>query len=541
MTCRSCGATVAEGARFCSNCGAVQAGSDERRVVTAVFADIVGFTTLAENRDPEEVKRLVDRCFERLARDITSFGGVVDKVMGDGIIALFGAPTAHEDDAERAVRAALRMQETLDKIADPDPEKAGGPNDGADADVVRIRIGVNTGEVLVGASTAGGDYTAMGDVMNTASRLEQLAEPGQILVGEATYALTDHAIRYHALGPLVAKGRDGPLEAWVALEATRPPGSYRQANGLFVGRTHELGVLESQARLAFELRQSQLSLVIGEAGIGKSRLVQQFTDRLRQRYDTQIWRGHCVPYGEANVWWPVAEIIRQLFGLDLDASQAETERIITSELSERLGPDRSTHLDRSRTALLHAMGFPTGLRGGEPTQNRAEVTQAFSHLLERALSEGPVVMMLSDMHWAGDAVWDLLDRLLNQWSRHQLLIVATARGIDRAGFISGRHGASVLRLGPLSDSAARQLLAGLRNPGDEPLDPETIDDLVARSGGNPFFLEELAGLVLRPGSAGGSGAIGELPDTLRGIIAARLDSLSAGERALLEDAAMLGR
>ncbi len=530
---------MAEGARFCSNCGAVQAGSDERRVVTALFADIVGFTTLAENRDPEEVKRLVDRCFELLARDITSFGGAVDKVMGDGIIALFGAPTAHEDDAERAVRAALRMQETLDRVAIADAEATDGSSDGAD--VVRIRIGINTGEVLVGASTAGGDYTAMGDVMNITSRLEQLAEPGQILVGEATYGLTDHAVRYHALGPLMAKGRDEPLEAWVAVEATRPPGSYRQGRAPFVGRVHELAVLESQARLAFELRQSQLSLVIGEAGIGKTRLVRQLADRLRQRYEADVWRGHCVPYGEANVWWPVAEIVRQLFGLGLDASPAETERVITAELAERLGPDGGNNLDRSRTALLHAMGFPTVLRGGEPTQNRAEVTQAFSQLLEQTLSKRPVVIVLSDVHWAGDAVWDLLDRLLNVWSRNQLMIVATARSVERAGSLTGRHGASILRLGPLNDVAARQLLFSLRKPGDESLDPETIDDLVARSGGNPYFLEELAGLVLRPGSAGGTGPIGELPDTLRGIIAARLDSLNAGERALLEDAAMLGR
>ncbi len=540
MTCRSCGATVSESARFCSNCGASQAGSDERRVVTALFADIVGFTTLAEHLDPEDVKRLVDRCFELLARDITSFGGVVDKVMGDGIVALFGAPTAHEDDAQRAVRAALRMQATVGGIAAPDNGPATPSDD--DPEPIRIRIGVNTGEVLVGTSTAGRDYTAMGDVMNTASRLEKLAEPGQILVGESTHRLTSHVVRYHPLGPLEAKGREGPLEAWIALEATRPPGSHRQGGERFVGRVHELGVLESQARLAFELRQSQLSLVVGEAGMGKTRLVQQFADRLRRRYDAEIWRGHCVPYGEANVWWPVAEIIRQLFGLDLDASQAETERVIASELGERLDTNDASHLDRCRTALLHAMGFPTVLRGGEPTQNRSEVTQAFSQLLEGALADGPVVMLLSDMHWAGDAVWDLFDRLLNQWSRHQLMIVATARVVDRAGLISGRHGASIVQLGPLNDSAARELLAGLHKPGDKPLDPETVEDLVARSGGNPFFLEELAGLVLRPGAAGGGGgANGELPDTLRGIIAARLDSLTAGERALLEDAAILGR
>ncbi len=529
MTCRSCGATITEGARFCAHCGAAQTASDERRVVTALFADIAGFTTLAEHRDPEEVKRLVDRCFELLARDITSFGGVVDKVMGDGIIALFGAPTAHEDDAERAVRAALRMQETLDSLAPTD-------------DPIRIRIGVNTGEVLVGTSTAGGDYTAMGDVMNTASRLEQLAQPGQILVGQTTYGLTSHVVRYQSIGSLTAKGREEPLEAWIALEATKPPGSHREGSERFVGRVHELAVLESQARLAFELRQSQLSLVVGEAGMGKTRLVHELAKRLQHRYDARVWRGHCVPYGEANVWWPVADMIRQLFDLDVDASQATTERVITAQLADRLGSESAPHLDRSRTALMHAMGFPTALRGGEPAQNRSEVTQAFSQVLEAELESSPVVLVLSDMHWAGDAVWDLLDRLLNQWSRQRLMIVATARVVDRAGIAYGRHGASILQLGPLSDAAARQLLADLARPGDRGLDDQTIDDLVDRSGGNPFFLEELAGLLLRPDPAtGASGVVGELPGTLRGLIAARLDSLTPGERALLEDAAVLGR
>ena len=431
--------------------------------------------------------------------------------------------------AERAVRAALRMQATLEDF---------GPSA---SDPIRMRIGVNTGEVLVGTSTAGRDYTAMGDVMNTASRLEQLAEPGQILVGSSTHRLTHHVVRYRAVGELAVKGREEPLDAWVALKATRPPGSHRQASERFVGRRHELAVLEAQARLAIELRQSQLSLVIGEAGMGKTRLVDELARRMGQRHDAAVWRGHCVPYGEANVWWPVAEILRRLFDLDVDASQAETEQVIRRELTRRLEGQRSAPIDRSSIALLHALGFPTGLRGGEPTQNRSEVTQAMSQLVEAALADGPVVIVLSDMHWAGDAVWDLVDRLLNQWSRHQLIIVATARVVERTGLVNGRHGASILQLGPLNDEAARQLLASLGGPDDAPLDPATVDDLVARSGGNPFFLEELAGLVLRPASVGSSGVVTELPDTLRGLIAAQLDALSVGERALLEDGAVLGR
>ncbi len=563
MTCRTCGAVVASGARFCSQCGTAQVETDERRVVTALFADIVGFTGLAERRDPEEVKRLVDRCFELLVRDITSFGGVVDKVMGDGIIALFGAPTAHEDDAERAVRAALRMQQTMASIANSDLLEVLASSDGeAGADVtsragndgkkdatVRMRIGVNTGEVLVGTSTAGGDYTAMGDVMNIASRLEHLADPGQVLVGATTYHATQAAIGYEPAGFLQAKGREEPLEAWIAVETIRPPGFHRQASERFVGRQRELAMLEAQARMAFELNLSQLAVIVGEAGLGKTRLVDELASRLHRRFQATVWKGHCVPYGEANVWWPIAEIVRQLFALDLDAEPAEAERVVTTELQARLGLESLTAVDRSRTALLHALGYVTALRGGEPIHNRSEVTHAFSQLIDAELIQRPVVIVMSDIHWAGEAVWDLLDRLLHHTNRARLMVLATAREVERPSLFDGRHGTSVIQLGPLRADAAEELLASLQKPGDQPLDSAVIEDLVARSGGNPFFLEELASLVVGQVAASGEVTEGDvkdhpsadLPDTLRGIIAARLDALDPAERALAEDAAVLGR
>ncbi len=203
--CRSCGLRLADNARFCSNCGASQATVDEeRRIVTALFADIVGFTAFAERRDPEEIKHLVDRAFAQLTEDITSFGGVVDKIVGDQIVALFGAPIAHSDDAERAVRAGLRMQYTVEGLG-----AELGPN-------VAIRIGINTGEVLVGSTTTGGDYTAMGDVMNSASRLQELASAGQVLVGDSTKNAAGDSVRFKAVGALPARGREDPLEAWIA-------------------------------------------------------------------------------------------------------------------------------------------------------------------------------------------------------------------------------------------------------------------------------------------------------------------------------------
>src|SRR5215210_698856 len=214
VQCPSCSSEVPAGARFCSSCGhALFAPADERRVVSMLFGDLVGFTTLSETADPEHLKNIVDRCFERLAADITSFGGRVDKIVGDAIVALFGAPVAHEDDPERAVRAALRMQRTLGDVT---PSTAGAE--------LRMRIGINTGEVLVGALRAGGDYTAMGDVVNTAQRLQTLAEPGQVVVGPATYAATREVIDYDSLGALQARGRDEPVPAWVATKPLLPPG-----------------------------------------------------------------------------------------------------------------------------------------------------------------------------------------------------------------------------------------------------------------------------------------------------------------------------
>ncbi len=250
MLCAACGADNPEGARFCSQCGqATVSRADERRIVTVLFADLVGFTSLSEGSDPEQVKRLVDGCFEELVAIVEAFGGRVDKIIGDAILALFGAPVGHEDDAERAVRAALRMQETLqarEAVAD-----------------LRLRIGVNTGEVLVGALRSGGDYTAMGDVVNTAQRLQSAAQPGQVLVGSSTHLAAGDHIRYKDLGAQRVRGREEPVEAWLVLDTLEPPGRRAaRVAGPMVGRRSEMAVLTGEVDLAVSRRRAQLILIL---------------------------------------------------------------------------------------------------------------------------------------------------------------------------------------------------------------------------------------------------------------------------------------
>ncbi len=536
MNCRSCGTSLAANARFCSNCGASQASvEEERRIVTALFADIVGFTALAERRDPEEVKHIVDRAFEQLAEDVTAFGGVVDKIVGDEIVALFGAPVAHSDDAERAVRAGLRMQSTMERVkADVGP-------------AVTIRIGINTGEVLVGSTTTGGDYTAMGDVMNSASRLQELAAAGQVLVGETTMAATGDAIEYESAGPLPARGREDPLDAWIAVATTRPPGLRRRKAELFVGREPELAFLEAQATMATELRTAQLSVVLGEAGMGKTRLIQETSDRLMARIDVSVLEGRCVAYGEANVWWPIGEVIRELYGLQPDMAKLEAETRVRDALAQRFGKGNPENT-RMLTALLHTLGYDTSLRGGERNRNRSEVMLAITQALEYELRQRAVVLVMTDMHWAAVAVWVLLDHLLTELSRTPLFVMVSTQSMDQDDNIfAGRHGTSVVRLGPLQTRDSRLLLGEV---GAE-LSEDAAAELVVRSGGNPYFLEELAGFVASGAgssltvsgrSATESGAdLDELPDTLRGIVAARLDSLEPSQRSLIEDASVLGR
>ena len=535
MMCGSCGGAVPEGARFCPSCGhATVVQSDERRVATVLFGDLVGFTALSETADPEHVKNLVDRCFERLVAEIETFGGKVDKIVGDAIVALFGAPVAHEDDAERAVRAALRMQETLARHA---------AEVGVD---VRMRIGVNTGEVLVGALRAGGDYTAMGDVVNTASRLQTAAQPGEVLVGPATFAATQGVIGYEDLGLLQAKGREEPVPAWVAKAPLLPPG-YRpqRERAPLVGRDPEMAMLKGAVDAAVAHGRAQLILLLGEAGVGKSRLAEEVATLAECEHEAIVLEGRCVPYGEANVWWPVAEALRQALSLSTEApfSTASDHALDVVARTLDLDPE-DDEVTRVVEGLLYLLGYEVPLRDIDPTRARDEATRSVLTLIEGYALDHPVVIVLSDLHWADDLVLEMIDDMLGRLGRYPYVVVGTSRpGIEERWVPRhGRHNTAVLNLDPLDRTASEHLLGLL-------LEHEADDDvralLLDRSGGNPFFLEELVSLLDETGMVGGvptaEGGLRDLPDTLRGLVAARLDALPVNERQTLVNAAVWGR
>ncbi len=496
---------------------------DERRVATVLFADLVGFTRLSESADPEQIKNIVDQCFERLAAEVVSYGGQVDKVIGDALVAIFGAPIAHEDDAERAVRAGLRMQERLDQLC------------GETGQQLRMRIGINTGEVLVGALRAGGDYTAMGDVVNTASRLQTIADPGQVVVGPATYAATVRAVRYEALGSLSVKGRDEAVDAWHAVAAIAPPGSRRaRPETPLIGRDDELIVLRASLTTAATRRRAHFILVVGEAGVGKTRLAAELGREAEIAHDARVLTGQCIPYGETDAWYPIGAMIASACGValddDTDIQLAAAYHGVATALHL---PPEDPEVSRIADGLLVLMGKPGRFDAVDPSRAREDSLRAGLAFLGALAEERPLVLILSDLHWADPELLEFLPRLLQRLSGLPVVLLASARAEfgEEWSPPPGRHNVVNVFLDPLDGPDTDALLAALM-----PDTPEaTRATLRDRSGGNPFFVEELAAMA-----ADGDAGTNELPATLHGLVSARLDRLALAERTVLEDAAVIG-
>ena len=506
---------------------------EERRQVTVLFADLSGYTAVAERMDPEAVKGLVDRALMRLGREVERHGGTVDKYIGDNVMAIFGAPVAHEDDAERAVRAGLAMQQAMDEI-----------NEGAPDGVhFNLRVGVNTGEVLAGA--VGEAYTVVGDTVNVAARLQSAARPESVTVGERTMSATSGAVAYESLDPLTLKGKSEPVPAWEArgvtdqLPVRRAPAS-REAK--LVGRGDELAALEALFERVKDERAPHLVTLLGEAGVGKSRVLRELETTLAARPDAPaFFTGRCPPYGSGIVFWALGEVIRAGCEIvDTDSAEQAWDKLLAH--TRGLMDDEHASLGEEgmrKTALLGrliGLEVPAELvpEGEDPARLRQWFFAALRFGIEAWARQKPLVFAFEDIHWADEGMLEAIEHLA-QWVRAPLLLVCLAREdlLDSRPDWGDRNGATTrLFLEPLSPDETQELVATLL-PEGEPVPPAVVE----RSGGNPLFAEEMACRIAERGGVHAA----EMPDTVQGVLAARLDALEPFERRLVQQAAVVGR
>lgn len=537
--CPACGQTNAPEFRFCGSCGAaLDSGAtaladahpvEERRWATALFADLSGFTRRSETLDPEEVTALVDRCMHRLGEAIERYGGIIANVAGDGLLAVFGVPKAHEDDAERAVRAALEMQRYARDYA-------------ADFGGLELRVGVNTGEMMFAAigPDSRRDPTVYGDAVNTASRLESLAPVGGVLVGDETYRATRAAFRYEAVTPLRVKGKAAPVAAWIAHDALGIPVGRAVSSVPMIGRDLELGLLTRTWQRAVTERRPRVATIVGPAGIGKTRLVDEFVRRIESGDgDSVVYSGRCLPYGQGITFWPLREILWTAAGIPLDdtaSAAAEGLRQLVARLAPAAGMS-ARECDRTTFALAMTCGVPLAdnpLERMSPESVGEEVGLAWPRFLSALASERPTTVVIEDLHWAEPPLLEMIERIAGR-SDGRLLIVATARP-EFADIRPGREwlrGMAQIPLEPLTDSESYELLSELLPDGR----PDLYEKVVATADGNPFFTEEIA----RHLAASGSEPATPIPTTVRALLATRIDALAEEDKLLLQDAAVVGR
>ena len=488
----------------------------ERKVVTVLFADLVGFTARAESLDPEDVDAILRPYHDRLRGELEHHGGTVEKFIGDAVMALFGAPSAHEDDPERAVRAALA-------ICDWAKDHGG----------LEVRIGVTTGEALVtlGARPSEGEGMAAGDVVNTAARLQSAAPVNGILVDETTYRATRDRIVYADAQPVAAKGKAEPVPVWEAQEARSRFGvDIVQTGAPLVGRSRELDLLNGALARAREERSPQLVTLVGVPGIGKSRLVYELSHVVEADPEIIYWRqGRSLPYGEGVTYWALGEMAKAHAGILETDSPGEAERKLTEVVE-------SLHARSER--LLESLRPLVGVAADtEMAADRSERFAAWRTFFEALAEQRPTVLVFEDLHWADDDLLDFVDHLVDWGSGVALLVVSTARPElleRRPGWGGGKPNALTLSISPLSDDDTARLIAGLLERAVLPAEKQA--ELLVRAGGNPLYAEQFARLL---GESGGQEL--PLPENVQGIIAARLDGLSPEEKQLLQDASVLGK
>jgi class 3 adenylate cyclase/tetratricopeptide (TPR) repeat protein len=548
VICPSCGSANAPDAKFCGECATplaagapprAAAGSDdtattaaapvaERRLVSVLFADLVGFTPFAESRDSEEVRETLSRYFD-IAREIVErYGGTIEKFIGDAVMAVWGTPIAREDDAERAVRAALDLLEAVPVLGEG----------------IRARAGVLTGEAAVTLGATGQGMVA-GDIVNTAARLQGVAEPGTVLVGETTKHAASGAIVFEAAGPTELKGKASPVPAFRAVRVVAQRGGRNRSESLeapFVGREEELRLLKEAFHATGREQRPRLVSIVGPAGIGKSRLTWEFLKYLDGLVE-EVWyqSGRSPSYGEGISFWALGEMIRARAGL-AETDDEATTRTRVAEMVATHVPDEAERRG-IEPAMLQLLG------AGETQEHSDELFAAWRTFFERMSLTGTTVLVFEDLHWADAGLLDFIDHVL-EWTRElPILIVTLARPelLDkRPNWGAGKRHFSSVFLEPLPEAAMRQLLAGLV-PG---LPDAAAAAIVARADGVPLYAVETVRMLVGDGRLTEqdgiyvpSGDLSELavPDTLTALISARLDALDHADRALLQDAAVLGQ
>ncbi|MBA3433627.1 MAG: AAA family ATPase, partial [Actinobacteria bacterium] len=479
----------------------------ERKLATVLFVDIVDSTSLVTGTDPEVVRRRVNQFFEKVSHCVTIHGGIVEKFAGDAVLAAFGVPQAHEDDAQRAVRAGLAMREAVGELG------------------LEARIGIEAGEVVVEDS----DSTFVtGEAVNLAARLQQIARPGEILVGPTAYRLAAGALVVEDAGPLELKGLNGSLRAWRVMDALEGPGRPLGPRAPLVGRETELELLENTFARTMRDGRAHLFTIFGEPGVGKSRLAREFVDGLER---ASVLSGRCLPYGEGVTYWPLAEMIKAAAGISDDDPLEEAFEKLRACCEEETVAD----------VLGLASGMLEALEGERSPQ---EISWAAREVMQSLGDVQPLVLLFEDIHWAEEPLLDLIEHLAD-WVRAPLLILCLARPelLDaRPGWGGGRVRSTAIELEALSEEESEllveKLLAQLAGTSGE-VPPALPKELLERTEGNPLFVEETIRMLVEGGS--GNGSPDRIPDTLQALIAARIDYLPPAAKTLLQRASVVGR